>query len=142
MDAERLLRFLGVSGKLSGFHFAVYMLEQVQEKPEYVLLITKRLYSQTAQLRISPRLPHTLWREELPMTEVDRDIALVLLKRLWKRELISEETYVSACNSRFFDKRRFTSDTGAMEEKIVEEADTHDDGSMVERADAAGQVDL
>lgn len=24
------------------------------------------------------------------MTEVDRDIALVLLKRLWKRELISE----------------------------------------------------
>lgn len=29
LDAERLLRFLGVSGKLSGFHFAVYMLEQV-----------------------------------------------------------------------------------------------------------------
>lgn len=76
------------------------------------------------------------------MTEVDRDIALILLKHLWERELISEETYVSACNSRFFDKRRFTSDTGAMEEKIVEEADTHDDGSMVERADAAGQVDL
>ena len=48
LDAERLLRLLGVSGKLSGFHFAVYMLEQVQEKPEYVLLITKRLYSQTA----------------------------------------------------------------------------------------------
>lgn len=49
LDAERLLRLLGVSGKLSGFHFAVYMLEQVQEKPEYVLLITKRLYSKTAQ---------------------------------------------------------------------------------------------
>ena len=76
------------------------------------------------------------------MTEVDRDIALVLLKRLWKRELISEETYVSACNSRFFDKRRFTSDTGAMEEKIVEEDETHDDGSMAERTDEAGQVDL
>lgn len=76
------------------------------------------------------------------MTEVDRDIALVLLKCLWKRELISEETYVSACNSRFFDKCRFTSDTGAMEEKIVEEDETHDGGSMVERADAAGQVDL
>lgn len=29
LDAERLLRLLGVSGKLSGFHFAVYMLEQV-----------------------------------------------------------------------------------------------------------------
>ena len=76
------------------------------------------------------------------MTEVDRDIALVLLKRLWKRELISEETYVSACNSRFFDKRRFTSDTGAMEEKIVEEAETHDDDPMAERTDEAGQVDL
>ena len=32
LDAERLLRLLGVSGKLSGFYFAVYMLEQVQEK--------------------------------------------------------------------------------------------------------------
>ncbi len=49
LDAERLLRLLGVSGKLSGFHFAVYMLEQVQEKPERVLLITKRLYNRTAQ---------------------------------------------------------------------------------------------
>ena len=49
LDAERLLRLLCVSGKLSGFYFAVYMLEQVQEKPEYVLLITKRLYKQTAQ---------------------------------------------------------------------------------------------
>ena len=47
LDAERLLRLLGVSGKLSGFYFAVYMLEQVQEKPEYVLLITKRLSSST-----------------------------------------------------------------------------------------------
>ena len=45
------------------------------------------------------------------MTEVDREIALALLKRLWKRELISEETYVSASSSRFFDKRQFTSDT-------------------------------
>ena len=76
------------------------------------------------------------------MTEVDRDIALVLLKHLWERELISEETYVSACNSRFFDKRRFTSDTGAMEEKIVEEDDTRDDDPMVARTDEAWQVDL
>jgi len=45
------------------------------------------------------------------VTEVDREIALALLKQLWKRELISEETYVSASSSRFFDKRRFTSDT-------------------------------
>lgn len=76
------------------------------------------------------------------MTEVDRDIALILLKHLWERELISEETYVSACNSRFFDKCRFTSDTEAMEEKIVEEDEIHDDDPMAERADAAGQVDL
>ena len=76
------------------------------------------------------------------MTEVDRDIALVLLKRLRKRELISEETYVSACNSRFFDKCRFTSDTKAMEEKIVEEDETYDDDPMAERTDEAGQVDL
>ena len=45
LDAERLLRLLGVSGKLSGFYFTVYMLEQVQKKPEYVLLITKRPYA-------------------------------------------------------------------------------------------------
>ena len=40
LDAERLLRLLGVSGKLSGFYYAVYMLEQVREKPECILLIT------------------------------------------------------------------------------------------------------
>ena len=55
------------------------------------------------------------------MTEVDREIALALLKRLWKRELISEETYVSASSSRFFDKRQFTSDTET-NNKMIEEA--------------------
>ena len=54
------------------------------------------------------------------VTEVDREIALALLKRLWKRELISEETYVSASSSRFFDKRQFTSDTETVN-KITEE---------------------
>ena len=60
LDAERLLRLLGISGKLSGFHFAVYMLEQVQEKPEYILLITKRLYSQTAQY-FHTKLPNVVF---------------------------------------------------------------------------------
>lgn len=60
LDAERLLRLLGVSGKLSGFYFAVYMLEQVQEKPEYILLITKRLYSQTAQY-FHAKLPNVVF---------------------------------------------------------------------------------
>ena len=31
LDAERLLRLLGLSGKLSGFYYTVYMLEQVHE---------------------------------------------------------------------------------------------------------------
>ena len=57
------------------------------------------------------------------MTEVDREIALALLKQLWKRELISEETYVSASSSRFFDKRKFTSDSKTAN-KITEEVST------------------
>ena len=57
------------------------------------------------------------------VTEVDREIALALLKRLWKRELISEETYVSASSSRFFDKRHFTSDTETVN-KMIEEVST------------------
>ena len=44
LDSDRLLRLLGVSVKLSGFYYAVYMLEQVQQKPDHVLLITKCLY--------------------------------------------------------------------------------------------------
>ena len=48
LDAERLLRLLGVTGKLSGFRYAVYMVEQVRDQPDDVLLITKRLYKQTA----------------------------------------------------------------------------------------------
>lgn len=48
LDAERLLRLLGVTGKLSGFRYAVYMIEQVRDQPDNVLLITKRLYKQTA----------------------------------------------------------------------------------------------
>ena len=43
LDAERLLRLLGVSGKLTGFRYAVYMVEQVRDQPENMFLITKRL---------------------------------------------------------------------------------------------------
>ncbi len=42
------------------------------------------------------------------MNEVDRDLGHVLLKRLWQRELISQQTFLSACNSRFFDKKHFS----------------------------------
>ena len=53
------------------------------------------------------------------MTEADRDIALALLKSLWKRELITEEVYIAACNSEVFDRKnlspmteRFETETG------------------------------
>ena len=42
------------------------------------------------------------------MTIVERDVGLALLKRLMQRELISEETYVAASHSRFFDEDRFS----------------------------------
>ena len=49
LDATRLLRLLGVNGKLAGFHYAAYMVEQVRDQPENMVLITKRLYMQTAE---------------------------------------------------------------------------------------------
>lgn len=52
------------------------------------------------------------------MTEVDRDLGLVLLKRLWQRQLISEECYISACNSHFFDRDRFTLHTAPHGENL------------------------
>lgn len=42
------------------------------------------------------------------MTEIDRDIALALLKRLRERALITEEQHQCALHSRFFDQKRFT----------------------------------
>lgn len=54
------------------------------------------------------------------MTEVDREIALALLKLLRKRELITEEAYVSSCNSRFFDPKNFTVCTGGREEDMAD----------------------
>ena len=48
LDAERLLRLLGVTGKLSGFRFAVFMVEEVRDLPEIMILITKSLCGHTA----------------------------------------------------------------------------------------------
>ena len=42
------------------------------------------------------------------MNEIDREIGLILLKRLWQRNMISEDRYLSASCSRFFDRRHFT----------------------------------
>lgn len=44
------------------------------------------------------------------MNEMDREIGLILLKRLWQRDLISEDLYHSARCSRLFDRRRFAND--------------------------------
>lgn len=49
MDAERLLRCLGVTGRLVGFRYTIYMVECVRDDPERVQLITKRLYPDTAR---------------------------------------------------------------------------------------------
>ena len=49
MDAERLLRCLGASGKLAGFPCAAYMVEQVREDPAH---------HQTALSGNSPEISH------------------------------------------------------------------------------------
>lgn len=54
------------------------------------------------------------------MTEVDRDIALVLLKHLWERELITEEVYLAACKSEVFDRKNFTPVTNSFGTEIGE----------------------
>ena len=69
LDSDRLLRLLGVSVKLSGFYYAVYMLEQVQQNPDHVLLITKCLYKQTAT-----RIPGTWSFFPTPTTVVMKPV--------------------------------------------------------------------
>ena len=49
------------------------------------------------------------------MTEADRGIALALLKNLWKRELITEEVYIAACNSEVFDEKNLSPMTECFE---------------------------
>ena len=63
----------------------------------------------------------------MQMTIVDRDIGLALLKRLQQRGLISEETYVSACNSRFFDASRFSDDAESNEIISAQEEQRNDE---------------
>ena len=72
LNAERLLRSLNVTGKLIGFQYAVYMIEQVAVQPEQLQLITKRLYPETGKRfgasdisveRAVRRLVQVCWRE-------------------------------------------------------------------------------
>lgn len=48
-DCGALLRSLGATGKLAGFRCTVYMIERIQENPEQLQLITKRLYRETGK---------------------------------------------------------------------------------------------
>lgn len=49
LDAERVLRGLGVTGRLVGFRYTIFMVERVVENPDQILLITKRLYPDTGR---------------------------------------------------------------------------------------------
>ena len=62
------------------------------------------------------------------MTKADRDIALALLKNLWKRELITEEVYIAACNSEVFDEKNLS----PMTERV--ETETGKNDNVVDKA--------
>ena len=72
LDAERLLRCLGVTGKLIGFRCAAYMVERIAKDRDQLQLITKRLYRETArEFEISP-------------ASVERDLR-TLIRACWDR---------------------------------------------------------
>lgn len=49
MDANKLLRSLGVNGRYIGFRYVKYMIEQILVNPDKIHLVTKRLYPDTAK---------------------------------------------------------------------------------------------
>ena len=49
MTTEELLRSLGVTGNLTGFRYAVHMIELVEKDPSLVTSLTKSLYPDTAK---------------------------------------------------------------------------------------------
>lgn len=66
------MRCLGVTGKLVGFRYTIFMVEQVAEDPERIQLITKRLYPDTARRfgvsadsveRAVRKLIHVCWEQ-------------------------------------------------------------------------------
>ena len=70
METEQLLRRLGATGNLTGFHYAIYMIELVEQDPSAATLVTKYLYPRTAkEFHVSPgsverslrTLIHTSW---------------------------------------------------------------------------------
>ena len=49
LNPERVLRMLGAQGTFVGFRYAVHMLNIIAEDEDYLLLVTKRLYPDTAK---------------------------------------------------------------------------------------------
>lgn len=49
MDAEKLLRTLGATGKFKGFFYSAHMIRLAEQDPMVTTLITKRLYPDTAK---------------------------------------------------------------------------------------------
>lgn len=49
VTAERLLRSIGATGRLTGFTYTVFMIEQIVSGQSSVRLITKILYPETAK---------------------------------------------------------------------------------------------
>jgi hypothetical protein len=97
MDAEQLLRSLGATGNLKGFHYAVYMIQQVEQDPSTAMLITKRLYLETAKhFGVSAGSVERNLRTVIRVcwTQPDRE----LLEQLAGRHLYDEPT-----NSEFLD---------------------------------------
>lgn len=96
-DAESVLRFLGGSGGLFGFGYAVYMVEQIMEDPGLLALITKRLYPETGK------------HFEVSDKSVERNLR-TLIQRCWKnasphawQEIAGRKMSACPTNGEFLD---------------------------------------
>lgn len=97
MDAELLLRNLGVAGNLKGFRYAVYMIGLAEEEPDSVTLLSKYLYPKTAK------------RFQVTDASVERNLR-TLIHVCWKRgnrafldEMAGTRLTVQPTNGMFLD---------------------------------------
>lgn len=97
MNAELLLRRLGISGRLHGFHYTAYMIERVVADPTEVLLVTKILYPAAARhFRVS-------------MNSVERNLRTVIHicwnrgNRAFMEEMAGATLHQKPTNSAFID---------------------------------------
>lgn len=97
MDAEQLLRRVGASGKFKGFPSAVYMIERAEKDPSVTVLVTKRLYPETAR------------HFGVSVTSVERNLRTVI-RACWERpdrDFLEEVAGTRLCrrptNSEFLD---------------------------------------